>query len=136
MPYITSMKPQYDLCDICRLNVAKIQPEDLTYEMAVTNAKEHLDRAKKQREYYNSWRSIVKSESEATLLGISGNCEVLSFNFAQQVQFPSHPQQVSPTYFKMARKCGIFGVHNERTHVQMNYLIDERVTMFLKDVTA
>lgn len=45
------------------------------------------------------------------------------------MQFPSYPQQVGQVYFKTTRKCGIFGIHNERRHVQVNYLIDEADTV-------
>lgn len=44
---------------------------------------------------------------------------ILSFDFAEQVHYPSNPQQVDPTYFKTARKCGIIGIHDERSRVQM-----------------
>ena len=48
-----------------------------------------------------------------------------SFDYAQNVQYPSNPQQPGPAYFKSARKCGIFGVACEPLSMQVNYLIDE-----------
>ena len=50
-----------------------------------------------------------------------------SFDFAQQLQFPSNPLQPGPIYFKVPRKCGLFGVNCEALLQQMNYLIDESV---------
>lgn len=50
---------------------------------------------------------------------------VLSFDYAQNVSYPSSPQQVGKLYFKIPRKCGIFGVHDEAKGVQTNFLIDE-----------
>ena len=38
---------------------------------------------------------------------------------------PTSARQVGSAYFKTARKCAAFGVHDERTNVQVNYLIDE-----------
>ena len=48
-----------------------------------------------------------------------------SFDFAQQVHYPSNPLQPGPMYFKTARKCAIFGVCCEGVPRQVNYLIDE-----------
>ena len=48
-----------------------------------------------------------------------------SFDYAQNVSFPSNPQQPGPAYFKSVRKCGIFGVSCEPLTFQVNYLIDE-----------
>jgi len=48
-----------------------------------------------------------------------------SFDHAQQVHYPSNPQQPGPLYFKTPRKCRIFGVCDEGNNTQVNYLIDE-----------
>jgi len=48
-----------------------------------------------------------------------------SFDYAQQVHFPSNPMQPGPIYFKTPRKCGIFGIMCEAVPRQVNYLIDE-----------
>lgn len=50
---------------------------------------------------------------------------VASFDFAQNVSYPSSPLQPGSAYFKAARKCAVFGIHNEQTHVQVNLCIDE-----------
>ena len=50
-----------------------------------------------------------------------------SFDFAQQVHYPSDPQQPGPVYFLTSRKCAIFGVCCEGIPRQVNYLIDEPV---------
>ena len=48
-----------------------------------------------------------------------------SFDFAQQVHYPSDPLQPGPVYFKSLRKCGLFGVNREALGRQVNFLIDE-----------
>ena len=48
-----------------------------------------------------------------------------SFDFAQQVHFPFDCQQSGSEYFKTAKKCGVFGVCNDCTNIQVNYLINE-----------
>lgn len=36
-----------------------------------------------------------------------------SWDYAQQVHFPHHAQQVGPIYFKTPRNCNVFGVCSE-----------------------
>ena len=48
-----------------------------------------------------------------------------SFDYAQQVHYPSNPLQPGPIYFLTPRKCIIFGVHCEDLPRQVNFLIDE-----------
>ena len=48
-----------------------------------------------------------------------------SFDFAQQVHYPSNPMQPGPIYFKTSHKCAIFGIMCEAIPQQVNYLIDE-----------
>ena len=48
-----------------------------------------------------------------------------SFDYAQQVHFPSDPMQPGPMYFLCPRKCGLFGVTCEGVPQQVIYLIDE-----------
>ena len=48
-----------------------------------------------------------------------------SFDYAQNVSYPSNPQQPGPACFKSGRKCGIFGVSCEPLSFQVNYLIDK-----------
>ena len=51
-----------------------------------------------------------------------------SFDFAQQVHYPSNPRQPGPIYFKTPRKCHLFGVVAEGLPMQVNYLADEGVS--------
>ena len=48
-----------------------------------------------------------------------------SFDFAQQVHYPSNPLQPGPIYFLTPRKVAIFGVCCEAIPRQVNFLIDE-----------
>ena len=50
-----------------------------------------------------------------------------SYDYAQQVHYPSNPLQPSPIYFKTPRKCCIFGVCCEAIPRQVNFLVDEAV---------
>ena len=48
-----------------------------------------------------------------------------SFDFAQQVHYPSNPLQPGPIYFLTPRKTAIFGVCCEAIPRQVNFVIDE-----------
>ena len=50
-----------------------------------------------------------------------------SFDFAQMVHYPNNSDQVGCLYFKVPRKCSLFGVANEGLGTQVTYLIDEIV---------
>lgn len=118
-PYVTITKPADDLCGTCRNNQIDIKNSanlnEEEKQMKLNAAKEHLDRARIQREYYNKWRELAARKEY----------DVFSFDFAENLTYPFCSQQVGPSYFKTPRKCGLFGVHNEGTHYQENFLIDE-----------
>ena len=48
-----------------------------------------------------------------------------SFDFAQQVHYPSDPLQPGPIYFLTPRKASLFGVCCEAIPRQVNFVIDE-----------
>lgn len=48
-----------------------------------------------------------------------------SWDYAQQVHYPHHSQQVGPIYFKTPKKCEVFGVCCKGTGKQTFYLADE-----------
>ena len=52
-----------------------------------------------------------------------------SFDYARQIHIPSNPMQPGPIYFKTPRKCDIFGVTSEAVPRQVNFLIDESVSI-------
>lgn len=121
-PYIATMRPANDLCDVCREHHSEIarsvnQPDEVKASK-LNSAVQHLQQAQVQREFYNSWRDKSKS-------AVPSKLAVLSFDFAENVSYPRSPQQVSSAYFRTARKCGIFGIRNEATNIQTNFLIDE-----------
>ena len=50
-----------------------------------------------------------------------------SFDFAQMFHYPNNSDQVGCLYFKVPRKCSLFGVANEGLGTQVTYLIDQIV---------
>lgn len=128
-PYIVIMKPADDLCGTCRTNQLEINRcSNVNAEaklLKLNAATEHLTNAQKQREYYNSWRKLAENTKTYNVGGVKKTFAVISFDFAENLNCPFQAQQIGPIYFKTPRKCGLFGVHNEATHHQTHYLIDE-----------
>lgn len=51
--------------------------------------------------------------------------EHYSFDYVQQVHYPSDPLQPGPIYFLTLRKCTVFRVNGEALPQQVNFLTDE-----------
>uniref|UniRef100_A0A1X7T5Z3 CCHC-type domain-containing protein n=1 Tax=Amphimedon queenslandica TaxID=400682 RepID=A0A1X7T5Z3_AMPQE len=106
---------------------------------AMQKALDHRSLVKKEREYYKD----VLKEAQLLLKGLYTDAANnynppltmplamlnivahYSFDYAQQVHYPSSPLQAGPIYFLTPRKCGIFGVCCEAIPQQVNFLIDE-----------
>ena len=142
-PKVVMAKPMTDLCLTCQQNTTKLVraanlPE---HEKAdcIKAQQEHLDCAQTERDYYretclHSAVTYKDIEEETNLNQAHKPCSFSgtmhdSFDYAQQVHFPSNPMQPGPIYFKTPRKCGIFGVMCEAVPHQVNYLIDEAATV-------
>ena len=137
VPYVTTMRPATDLCWYCQKNSSRIMRSanlpDHEKSATVKEAELHLHRASLERSLY---RDITKLAS-ANLPPGSEICPHraccfdgmmhYSFDFAQQVHYPSNPLQPGPIYFKTPRKCGLFGMCCEAFPKQVNFLIDESV---------
>ena len=104
----------------------------------VEEYKQHLDEAKTSREHYNKQVKTAKNNfshaREFSPFIPSQPCSFpgiahYSWDYAQQLHYPTNPQQPGPIYFKTARKCGIFGIVNDGNSLQHNYLIDEAVAL-------
>lgn len=125
------MKPAQDLCDQSRVNNQNFaQSANLNDDqklVKVNEAVEHLRLAKMQRDCYNSLRDKIRNGPEIKLHHdtIPVSFSVISFDFCENVHYPSSSQQVGTAYFKIARKCSIFDIKNEKTNIQSNFLIGE-----------
>lgn len=113
VPYIRVMPPAEDICLICQENANKItRSSNCTEDEKDRNyaeAREHLQCAKGQRHYYR--KQVEESKTSTKNRTMTTSC--YSFDHAQQVHYPSNPQQPGPIYFKVPRKCGLFGVCDE-----------------------
>ena len=135
-PFIVCCKPMSDVCWQCQKN------NNLVYKSANLPDDQKQERCRKQQDHLTNvaterafYRDLVKeskvtAEREGVRLGQNDPCSRriamhYSFDFAQQVHYPSDPMQPGPVYFLTPRKLGIFGVHCEGVTQQVNYLVGE-----------
>ena len=144
-PSVIVMKPRSDLCWQCQQNSTAIvraanHPE-ADKSAAYTNALEHLQIVRMERKHYKSICNECKESVRAHFTtadtftppppcsNTSNNSKDIkvhySFDYAQQVHYPSDPLQPGPIYFLTPRKCTVFGVACEALPRQINFLTDE-----------
>ena len=138
------MKPASDLCWKCQennnkiikaTNCAETEKEDLLQEQ-----QKHLSDARREREFYKeqirenkAFFGSLSNFDVHTIFRKSTPCSFngsvhYSFDYAQQLMYPANPQQPGPIYFKVPRKCSLFGICTEALPRQINYLIDEFIS--------
>ena len=137
MTYIVRTKPMTDLCWECQRNNLALYrtanlPDSLKSEK-LQKQEQHLVVVHQERSLYNNMVHDSKKVAEERNISNLEKHEPCSneftmhysFDYAQQVHYPSDPLQPGPMYFLVPRKCGIFGVCCEALPQQINYLIDE-----------
>lgn len=136
-PYVVVAKPMTDLCWVCQRNntnivrAVNVPEEDKSEVLKLQDC--HLLTATKQRSHYTL--QCQNAQEVAAAHNLKDFCKSTpnslpatfhySFDFAQQVHYPANPMQPGPIYFKVPRRCQIFGIHAEGIGKQVNYLIDE-----------
>jgi len=137
VPYVVRTRPMTDLCWECQRNNEALYRSanlpDSVKSAKVIQQQQHLTLVHEERSIYNSMVHDAKLTVAAAgieTLACNEPCSNdfamhYSFDFAQQVHYPSSPLQPGPMYFLVPRKCGIFGVCCEALPQQVNYLIDE-----------
>lgn len=145
LPSIIIMKPMTDLCWTCHKNSTAIlraaNLSEMSKSSTIKEAEEHLRIVQVERSFYKSTCDACRKSIVAhfTVDGefrppplsskISPNSNDIkahySFDYAQQVHFPSDPLQPGPIYFLTPRKCTVFGVNCEALPRQVNFLTDE-----------
>ena len=142
-PNVVVAKPMTDLCFTCQQNTTKLLraanlPEQDKAD-CIKAQQDHLNCAQAKRELYRNTYSVAGTTFQSIEDDVDFNeshepCSFdgtmhYSFDYAQQVHYPSNPLQPGPIHFKTPRKCGIFGVNCEAVPRQVNYLIDESATV-------
>ena len=140
-PFILIMRPATDLCWTCQRNNTQISksanmPEAEKVD-AVIRQEQHLRLTSGEREYYKlackETKACVQAHLEEADFAFGQRpCSYkgkvhYSYDYAQQLHYPANPNQPGPIYFKMPRKCGLFGACCKAIPRQVNFLIDENV---------
>ncbi|XP_070545908.1 uncharacterized protein [Ptychodera flava] len=140
VPHIKILTPRTDICPKCehfRQKVSHARTEVEKVE-AVTEFSRHLETAKQKREFYLNCTKQAKEELDNQVANDCENgdpCSVnlhkvhYTFDFAQSILIPHLSNQISPFYFLSLRKIHLFGINNEGTSKQVNYLLDESQTI-------
>ncbi len=147
LPSILILKPMSDLCWQCQRNSTAIlraaNHPDTEKSVILKAAENHLEKVQLERSFYKTccdncrkevhrFFTVGESFSPPPLLvRASPNSKSIkvhySFDYAQQIHFPSDPLQPGPIFFLTPRKCSIFGVQCEAFPRQVNFLTDEAV---------
>ncbi|KAL8585061.1 hypothetical protein ACOMHN_013077 [Nucella lapillus] len=139
-PYIVVAKPMTDLCWRCQRNNGRIFRgtfiTDEEKNELILEQQRHLSQVNGERQLYQQMtaeaKEVVQQHGLQRLQRTPANTGEFtmhySFDYAQQVHYPSMAAQPGPIYFLTPRKCGIFGVCCEGLPQQVNYLIDEAVS--------
>ena len=107
-PYVSVMKPATDLCFDYQQNATLVLrsanlPEGVKSQR-LEDAQRHPELAKMQRHHYNDQCKLAKQSLEATDLNLTPVYMHYSFDFAQQVHYPSSPLQPGQLFFSYTKK--------------------------------
>ena len=137
LPHIQFMTPRTDVCFKCEAHRQAVQNavDEESKAEALQCFTAHICGAKKEREFYQEATKKAHAELQnynppapPPFAACSQPLKAIhyTFDFAQQVSLPHLARQPGPLYFKTPRKIQLFGVCNEGTPKQTNYLLDEQ----------
>jgi hypothetical protein len=98
--------------------------------------KEHLAKAKLERNYYNKNTKLAEEHRKLIDQNYSAvedripYCSTdtvahYSYDWAQNLHVPHSDQQIGKVYYLSARKVDLFGIQNEAVRKQINDVLDE-----------
>ena len=131
-PNVFATQSRTDLCFECQKNISSVlksrNKDEKLKSDAIQKHEEHLSLSIKQRSDYQTRcknsQSIVEN---ANITDIPNNVipnslvgEITySLDFAQQISYPNNPDQAGELFFKVPRKCLLFGIVNEGLQKQV-----------------
>ena len=144
VPSIVIMKPMSDLCWQCHQNSAALlwaanRPEE-EKTITIREPQKHLRVVQLEKSYYKTTcdechASVTSHFTTNDVFSLPSPFSAVvpvtsikvyySFDYAQQVHYPSDPVQPGPIYFLTPCKCTIFGVNCEAIPRQINFLMDK-----------
>lgn len=136
VPHIKFMTPRTDVCHYCenfRAQLMRVVVESEKIQLS-QDFQKHVKEAQMEREYYLA--CISRAETCSTTDGSIPQYGHYTFDFAQQLQVPYHARQVGPLYFKSPLKVQLFGVCNDASKLQVNYLFAESQSIGINGTKA
>ncbi|XP_060601134.1 uncharacterized protein LOC132754508 isoform X3 [Ruditapes philippinarum] len=127
LPHIKIASPRDDVCATCE-KLRKVVMDSRTEDeklQGTANPREHIVNAQNEREVYNKCIAYAKGLFETG----DRRHSHFTFDFSQNLWLPHHSRQIGPTYFMTLRKVQLFGVRNDGTSTQYNFLVDENETI-------
>jgi len=118
-PYYKQLNKKTDFCDqCCRLKQAIVDRKSTqeNKDQAKINLEEHRKLYTEARQTYTEHRKKTAFED---------GWIVISLDYAENLFVPHLPVQPGAFYFHTRRKVELFGITNEATNIQANFLIDE-----------
>ena len=118
-PYLKKLTKKTDFCDLCCKQKQKITDRSTTPEdkaNAQEELQKHVQEYTEARKAYSDHRLLTAKEDGYT---------VISMDYAENINLPHLITQPASFYFHTLRKIDIFGITNEDTDDQLNFLIDE-----------
>jgi hypothetical protein len=114
--YTKKLKKKTDYCSECCVlhtilksnSVLQIEKQEAKLKLEL-----HLNAAANARSHYNQ----KKAETN--------DIKVLSFDYAENILIPYLIDEPGIFYFKTRRKVGLFGINDDKSNIQCNFLLDE-----------
>ena len=144
IPYIQFMTTRTDLCGKCekhRLRVGDSRTEE-EKQHAVEDFQGHLETARLKRDVYRESCASAREELDKYMIShptslttppLPSSADLhemhYTFDFCQPVTLPHHTQQSGPLYFLQGRKVQIFGIADDGSRQQVNFMLDEEDTI-------
>ena len=143
---ILLMKPMTDLCWTCQKKstafLRSANFPDKEKSAVLMDAEEHLRIVQIECSYYKKQNVMTANRilsltshlvmtfslpplASQTPTNSRDICAHYSFDYVQQIHFPSDPMQPGPIYFLTPIKCAVFGVNCEAIPRQVKFMADE-----------
>ena len=124
LSHIKFMTPRTNVCQHCEnFRVCLTNSVTETEKMAIMQEfTHHIELARSECQYY---LECIQGAQMSIANDADAQYGHYTFDFAQPVNIPYHARQLGPLYFKSPLKVQIFGICNDGTKLQTNYLYDE-----------
>lgn len=139
-PFLRVLPLRSDMCSTCSRFQSKLRYQLLTcpagsaadIDETMRLFRKHREDARKAREFYNTSRQkAIESYKNRSVIDGKEHLStlMLSIDFAENLEVPSHTDQDGSLFFKSPSKVGIFGVVDEGAKEYGTFLLPEKRTL-------